>query len=412
MATNAPDQRSVGTATVLADAAEALAAADDLAGELRVGAAERDASGTVPWEAIGLLDASGLLAIDVPAEHGGIDGGPVLVAEVVRRIAVADPAIAQLTQGHFFLVDVVGLIGGPDLCAEVFAAVLAGRRLGNGLAERGSKHAQDLRTRLHGDRAGGGELSLTGVKSYGTGSLSSAMLGVTALDDDEELVLVVIPSDAPGVSFDEEWYAMGQRATISGGTTLQGVRVEPDHVLAWGDLIAEPQLVGARAQLTHAAIEVGIGRAALDDAAWFLREKARPFFEPVRRGLFEDAVDDPYALHRIGRLRARVRAAEALLGVAAAELAALGPVPADEVESAAGSLAVAEVKAFASEVAVEAGSELFAVSGASSTDRRLGLDRHWRNARTHSIHDPIDWKYHHLGAHAVDGRLPPSHGQL
>jgi SfnB family sulfur acquisition oxidoreductase len=409
MATN-PAAVDPPTAAVLVDADAALAAADELATELRAGAAERDAAGEVPWAAIRGLDASGLLAINVPAEHGGIDGGPVLLAEVVRRLAVADPAIAQITQGHFFMVDAIALIAEPSVCAEVFSDVLDGRRLGNGLAERGSKHAQDLRTRLHADGAGG--LTLTGAKGYGTGSLSSHTLGISALDDEDELVLVLVPSAAPGVAFDEEWYAMGQRATISGGTTLDGVAVAPDHVLPLGELLANPQLVGARAQLVHAAIEVGIGRAALDDAAWFLREKARPFFEPVRLGLFERAVDDPYALHRIGRLRARVRAAEAMLAIAASELAALGPVPADEEEAGIGSLTVAEVKAFASEVAVEAGSELFAVSGASSTDRRLGLDRHWRNARTHSIHDPIDWKYHHLGAHAVDGRLPPSHGQL
>jgi SfnB family sulfur acquisition oxidoreductase len=394
---------------VLTDPDDAIAAADELAAQLRPGAAERDAAGTVPWEAIGWLDASGLLGINVPAEHGGIDGGPVLVADVVRRIAAADPAIAQLTQGHFFMVDLVALTGGAALQERLFADVLAGGRIGNGLAERGSKHAQDLKTRIAIED---GRIVLRGAKAYGTGSLSSRVLGISALDSDDVVVMAFVPADAPGVSFDEEWYAMGQRATVSGGTVLDGVVVEDDCVVPLGELLAAPQLIGARAQLTHAAIEVGIARAALDDTAWFLREKARPFFEPVKLGLFERAVEDPYALHRIGRLRARVRAAEALLSVAAAELAALGPVPADEQESAAGSLAVAEVKAFASEVAVEAGSELFAVSGTSSTDRRLGLDRHWRNARTHSIHDPIDWKYHHLGAHAVDGRIPPSHGQL
>jgi alkylation response protein AidB-like acyl-CoA dehydrogenase len=183
-------------------------------------------------------------------------------------------------------------------------------------------------------------------------------------------------------------------------------------VLAFGEVLGRPQLIGARAQLVHAAIEVGIARAALDDMARFLRERARPFFEPVKAGLFEHAYEDPYALHRVGRLRTKVRAAEALLASAAAELEGLGLDPADDEAAGHGSLAVAEIKTFACETAVEAGTELFAVSGASSTDRRLGLDRHWRNARTHSVHDPIDWKYHHLGAHAVDGRLPPSHGQI
>jgi SfnB family sulfur acquisition oxidoreductase len=403
------DRTGAPPAVVLTDPEDAIAAADELAADLRTGAAERDAAGAVPWEAIARLDASGLLAINVPAEHGGIDGGPVLVADVVRRIAAADPAIAQLTQGHFFMVDLVALIGGSALQEHLFTLVLAGGRIGNGLAERGSKHAQDLKTRLVIED---GRTLLRGAKAYGTGSLSSRVLGISALDADDVVVMAFVPASAPGVVFDEEWYAMGQRATVSGGIVLDDVVVEDGWVVPLGELLAAPQLIGARAQLTHAAIEVGIARAALDDTAWFLREKARPFFEPVKLGLFERAAEDPYALHRVGRLRTKVRAAEALLAAAAAELAAFGPVPADELESAAGSMAVAEIKAFACEVAVEAASDLFAVCGTSSTDRRLALDRHWRNARTHSIHDPIDWKYHHLGAHAVDGRLPPSHGQL
>jgi alkylation response protein AidB-like acyl-CoA dehydrogenase len=75
-------------------------------------------------------------------------------------------------------------------------------------------------------------------------------------------------------------------------------------------------------------------------------------------------------------------------------------------------LAVAAAKAFGSEVAVEAGSELFALCGTSSTAAKYDLDRHWRNARTHSVHDPVDWKYHHLAAYDLADVLPPNHGQL
>jgi alkylation response protein AidB-like acyl-CoA dehydrogenase len=107
-----------------------------------------------------------------------------------------------------------------------------------------------------------------------------------------------------------------------------------------------------------------------------------------------------------------VRAAEQLLAWAARELDDIGLSPADEHAAARGSLAVAQAKAFGSEVAVQVSSELFALSGASAADAKHGLDRHWRNARTHSIHDPVDWKYHHVAAFEVDGVLPPNHAQL
>jgi alkylation response protein AidB-like acyl-CoA dehydrogenase len=87
-------------------------------------------------------------------------------------------------------------------------------------------------------------------------------------------------------------------------------------------------------------------------------------------------------------------------------------VPADAEAAARGSLAVAAAKAFAGEVAVETASELFAMCGTSSTAAKYDLDRHWRNARTHSVHDPVDWKYHHLAAWELAGVQPPNHGQL
>ena len=122
---------------------------------------------------------------------------------------------------------------------------------------------------------------------------------------------------------------------------------------------AVPQQLGARAQLTHAAIEVGLAGAALRDARAYLREKARPSTEAVRAGA-ATAADDPHVMYRYGRLAARVAAAEALLRDAADVLDEIGLVPADAEAAARGSLAVAAAKAFASEVAVEAASELFA----------------------------------------------------
>lgn len=104
-----------------------------------------------------------------------------------------------------------------------------------------------------------------------------------------------------------------------------------------------------------------------------------------------------------------MRAAEQLLAWAARELDDIGLSPADERTAARGSLAVAQAKAFGSEVAVQVSSELFALSGASAADAKYGLDRHWRNARTHSIHD---LEIHHVAAFEVDGVLPPNHAQL
>ena len=76
------------------------------------------------------------------------------------------------------------------------------------------------------------------------------------------------------------------------------------------------------------------------------------------------------------------------------------------------SLAVAAARAATAAAAVQAGSRLFEVCGTRSALGSLVLDRHWRNARTHTLHDPAGWKVQHLGRYAIDGTLPPRHGQL
>ncbi len=388
---------------------EAIAVAREYAATLADGVIERDRAGTVPREELALLDRSGLLGITIPRAHGGADVSPGTLAEVIRTIAAVDPSIAQVPQSHYLFADVLRVWGSDEQQRRLFADILGGARLGNALAERGSQHAQDLRARLTQNPSG---LTLSGRKYYCTGAVTSRWIAVTALDDEERLVVAFVGRDDDGVDVGEDWSAMGQRATVSGTTELRDVSVDPGLVLEYWRAFEEPQLIGARAQLIHAAIEVGIAGGALHDAGEFVNGKARPFFEAVRGGWAQRAGDDPHTILRFGRLVTQLTAAEQLLSWAAGTLAEIGLRPADAHAAARGSLAVAQAKAFGSETAVSIASELFALTGTSGTDERYDLHRHWRNSRTHSVHDPVDWKYHHVGAYTLNGTLPPNHGQL
>jgi SfnB family sulfur acquisition oxidoreductase len=389
---------------VLEDGDAAIAAARAYAASIAAGAAERDRAGLVPRSELAALDASGLLGITIPRAHGGAGLGPGVLGEVVATIAAVDPAIAQVPQAHWLMVDVLAVWGSDAQRARLYAEVLAGGRIASALAERGGRHAQDLSTRLQ-------DGALQGRKYYCTGALTASWIAVSALGDGDGLLLAFVARDTPGVRCDEDWNVMGQRATVSGSTTLHDVAVDPGLVVDYARAFVVPQQLGARAQLVHAAIEVGIARGALDDTARYLRERARPSTEAVREGATA-AVQDPHVLWRFGRSATQVRAAEALLAQAAATVEDVGLVPADEQAAARGSLAVAAAKAFASEVAVQVASDLFALCGASAADARHDLDRHWRNARTHSVHDPVDWKYRHMGAYELAGVQPPNHAQL
>ena len=421
---NGSETSVVAVAPAPRDTAEAVAVARAYAESVAAGVIERDRAGATrpPVEELARLDASGLLAITVPRAFGGPELGARALAEVIRSIAAVDPAIAQAPQGHFLFCDVLAVWGSAAQQRRLFAEVLDGGRLGNGLAERGGHHAQDLKTRLHGWPPGAsgsgadGPLAggpwLSGRKYYTTGSLTARWIGVSALDDAGGLVLAFVRRDAPGVHIGTDWNVMGQRATVSGSATFSEVPADPGLVIDYARAFEVPQQLGARAQLVHTAIQVGIAGGALRDAREFVRTRARPFFEAARAGLASSAGADPHTLYRFGQLATRVSAAEALLASAAEVLDSVGRVPSSAAEAARGSIAVAQAKAFASEVATEAASGLFELSGASAADEKHGLSRHWRNARTHASHDPVSWKYHHIGDFMLNDVLPPNHGQL
>ena len=395
--------------TVIRTTDEAILAARTYAKSIADGTIERDRAGRVPAAELAALDTSGLLAITVPAEHGGPGLPATALAEVVRTIAAVDPAVAQVPQAHFLFVDVLAVWGSAEQQRRLFGEVLTGGRFGNGMAERGGQHAQDLKTRLRG---GGTTLRLRGRKYYCTGAITARWIGVSALDDSDRVVLAFVERDAPGVRVDDDWNVMGQRATVSGTASFDDVAVDPGLVVPFQHAFEVPQQLGARAQLVHAAIQTGIAAGALRDAGEFVRTRARPFFEAARAGWAPVAGEDPHTIHRYGQLATRVRAAETILAWAAGVLDSVGRAPRDTAEAARGSLAVAQAKAFASDVAVEVASDLFSLGGASAADERYDLSRHWRNARTHASHDPVAWKYHHVGNFLLNDVLPPNHGQI
>ncbi|GAA2385141.1 SfnB family sulfur acquisition oxidoreductase [Streptomyces glaucosporus] len=395
----------MSAAHVIAGDAEALAVAAGLAEEFREGAAERDARRRLPREELDRLSASGLLAVTVPAGYGGADVRAETLAEVFRLLASADASLAQIPQSHFVYVNVLRDRGTPEQQAFLFGEVLAGKRFGNAQSEAGTRHVQDIRTRLE-PRADGSYL-LTGVKHYCTGALFAHWIPVLARAEDGELHVAWVPRDAPGVTVEDDWDGMGQRTTAGGTVRLDGVPVPADRVVPHHLTFRGPQLHGALAQLLHAAIDAGIASGALAEAVEFVRTKSRPWFESGQ----DTAAEDPLLIQRFGELALRVRAADALLAAAARTVDAARADLTDDTAAEA-SIAVAAAKATAASAAVELGSALFEVSGTRSAQAALNLGRHWRDARTHTLHDPVRWKVQHIGRYVLNGARPPRHGLL
>ncbi len=390
---------------ILKDDAQAIEAARALAAWLLPGASDRDRRGGIPTEALEQFRQSGLLGIVVPKAYGGARVSAETVARVFAILAAADPSVTQVAQNHFCFVESLVLQGTEQQKSFFLEKFLKGARLGNALSELDSKNVFSLQTRL--THEGGRGFRLNGKKYYCTGALTADYIPVFALDEDEHVVIAYIDRDSPGVTAEQDWHAMGQRATVSGTVQLADVPVPKERILPHYLAYEGPQVFGAFGQIIHAAIDVGIARGALTEAAEFVRTKTRAWFEsPLER-----AADEPLVIHRFGELDAKVRAAEALLAEAGRALDRAGHPP--TVASAAeASLAVAAAKAVGGDVSLEVSNEIFSLTGTRGADDRVNLHRHWRNARTHTLHDPNRWKYHHLGNFVLNGINPPNHGLI
>jgi SfnB family sulfur acquisition oxidoreductase len=397
------------SAAVLSGPEEAREVASELAAEFLPGAPARDADRVLPVAEVRLLSQRGLTSLTVPARLGGPDVPLSVVAEVLRIIATADPNIAQIPHSHFVYVNLLRWAGSRAQQDRLLGQVLAGGMFGNAQSEAGAPTPGTVRTTLRPDGHG---YVIDGDKFYCTGAYFAQVIPVLANDPDGQSVVAYVPRDTPGVTIVDNWAGMGQRTTASGTVKLDGVRVDASAVVSRAPVFAGPQTYGAFAQLLHTAIDVGIARGALNEAVSFVQTRARPWFEAG----VDRAGDDPLVIQRIGDLAVAVRAAEALLGDAGRQLdyaeseRAAGRL--DAQLSAETSIAVATAKAHVDRVAVDTASALFEVCGTRSAADDLNLSRHWRNARTHTLHDPARWKLQHIGRWTLNGTPPPSHGQI
>ena len=388
-------------AHIIRDDAEAIAVAHALAGDFVQGAALRDRDRIAPVRELNLFSQSGLWSINVPRAFGGPELSYVTLSRVIAIIAAADPSIGQIPQNHLGVVAAIRTVSEPDQQRRLFDLVLRGIRFGNAFSEFGSKRAADFETRFED---AGDHVIVTGRKFYSTGAIFAHLVPIVALDGQGRAWYAIAERDAPGLTVIDDWSSFGQRTTGSGTVILDHVAVPKTHLVPGYLGYERPTADGAIFQIIQAAVDTGIASAAIADTIAFVKAKSRPWIDS---GL-DRASDDPYTIQAVGDLTLRLHATEALLDRAgrAVDAAVAKPTAATV---AAAQLATAEAKVLSTELAVYAASKLFELAGTRSTLAAEALDRHWRNARTHTLHDPVRWKYAILGNHALNGVNPPLH---
>ncbi|POA90126.1 acyl-CoA dehydrogenase family protein [Pseudomonas protegens] len=382
---------------VLGSEAEAIAVAREIATEIAAIAADSQANGQLPRRQAQLLSDSGLTAIGVPKAFGGLGASVATIVETVRLISVADGGVGQLLQIHNVMLR--GIFNGyPDAVRDrLVSDVLAGKRLGNALAEVGGKNKFALKTRI--ERRADGKLILNGSKFYSTGSYLAEWISLTAASEDGGAG-VLLNRNAPGLTLVDDWHAFGQQNSVSGTVLFDNIELDEDFVSPRKGPMKRTGLTFP--QILHAAIDTGIAAGALGAAVDYLKQHARPW---VESGV-DHASEEPHIIKQIGEYAVALRAAESLLRDAARVFDEHEQDPDNKELQDQLILSVATARAHSDSASLKISSDIFSLLGASSSLSKWNLDRFWRNARVHTTHDPIRWRLHHVGNYYLNGVDP------
>jgi alkylation response protein AidB-like acyl-CoA dehydrogenase len=379
---------------------ETLPDLTELLKTLRDSAAERDRLGGHAVFEKNMLAEAGLLILAVPRAYGGAGTSWPAIYNLLRQIAQVDSALAHLLGFQYLQIASV-LVWGDEAQRERY---LRGTVEGNWWW---GNAVNPVDTRLVATEHEDGYL-LDGTKGFCSGTLGSHQMVISAHHAvSGKPVVAVVPTDRAGITVRDDWDPIGQRQTDSGSVRFEQVVVHGDEVLQRSSTFttnAHTSLRTLVSQLLLVNLYVGIAEGAFAEGREYALNFTRPW---VASGVARSA-DDPYVIQRFAEMHLKIVPARVLADNAARALEAAWQKGAalDAQERAYLALSIAEAKVLAHRAALDVSEGIFDVCGARATHAVLGLDRFWRNARTHTLHDPIDYKIKAIGQFALEGTLP------
>lgn len=384
---------------------DAIIAAYHVADFALEGRNERDQKRQLPFAEIDLFSLKGLGGLRIPKQYGGAFVSNKTLAQVFRILNKADSSLGQIPQNQIALLNMINIMGTDTQKTFIFNEILNGKRLANGGPERNTKDTKTLSTTLS---VKDGRYYIDGKKFYSTGSSFAHWLAIKAIHPEGHVVLTIVNSQATGVEVVDNWDGFGQRTTSSGTVKLQHVEIDPFLIFDERLLASKPSYRGAFSQLLQVAIDVGIAEAAFADTIYAVK-KARPIIDAQ----VEKASEEHYILQDVGKSAVLLDAAILLLDDAAEYLDELDTLESVTAEQAAkASILVAEAKVYANDAALQISERLLELGGSRSSLSIHNYDQHWRNARVHTLHDPIRWKLHALGDYYLNNTLPARHAWI
>ncbi|HVB81511.1 MAG TPA: acyl-CoA dehydrogenase family protein [Candidatus Binataceae bacterium] len=371
-------------------------------------ALQHDKEASFPIENFQDMHAAGLLGLSVQKAYGGYGAGLssnfLLEIAVVEELSKGCSSTGQAFHNHNASLEVIYVLGSQEqqsrFCTDV---VRNGSIHGVWASERAGKTVHDIKTRA--TKVKGGYV-VNGQKFFSTNSGGATWFQVWACVEgkslEEGMLPCMIRCDDAGVSVLKDWMPLGQRGTTSGTTCYENVFVPLSNVVGEPGDYYKLLLFGPYFQLGWTAVYVGIGAGALEACLDYVKTKTRPWGETA----YERGVDDPYIQNRVADLSVQVEASRLLLYRAARMLEEAARHPELRAEAA---VAVYRAKVFATESALDVTSRIFQISGArAAVDApQSGFDMYWRNARTFTLHDPVDYRRQRIGRYLLGVEDPP-----
>ncbi|WP_043732854.1 acyl-CoA dehydrogenase family protein [Streptomyces zinciresistens] len=381
--------------------------ARELADDLAIDAVEREQAGRPPADEVARLRESGLLTLLVPAEHGGGGADWRTAYTVVRTVAAADGAVGHLLGSHYFLSHGPRFFAGAGHAARIEREFTAGQWFwGGGIASREPPLMLTPTARGH---------LLDGHQRYGSGvGVADRLLVRAAAPGTGEPLAVLVDPAHPGCTGGAAGDTFGQRLAAGGALGFDAVPVGREDVLGSlspddGVLSPFAGLAAPTARLVSAQYCLGVAEGLLGE----VREQGRAVRSPWQAFSPQpwpgSPPQDPYVLTAYGELAVCARAASALADQAVDALTrglARGE-DLDDDECAEIAVLASAAEAAASRAAQEITSRALEAVGASAALARHGLDRFWRDTRSHTLREPVAHRLREVGDYFLNGAHPP-----
>lgn len=375
-----------------------LEIAQQLAQQFAVTAAERDKAGGNPKFERDLIRQSGLLGLSISQQYGGQGADWKTIFQTIQIIAQVDSSLAHVYGFHHLLIATVQLFSQAEQYQSWFEQTVKQNLFwGNTL--------NPLDRRTTAQQISENEFIFQGDKSFCSGSMDSDILLCSAYNDEAKLLIGVIPTVREGVSLLGDWNNMGQRQTDSGNSHFEQVKIHKDELLLNPGPLSTPysSLRPLIAQLIFVHLFLGVAEGAFELAKETVQSQ-----KAWSKSLVENAVNDPFTQKHFSEFYVQLESVRLLTNKAIETLQHAWNQAENLTAEQRGevSIAIATAKIAATNTSLYITQNIFQVMGARATTAQLNIDRFWRNVRTQTLHDPIDYKYQEVGEWVLTDKVP------